>query len=97
MLIAALASLNLEVVVPVRAAPVNELPETGCPIGNKEQGPPAFVLLNMDPFMSTNGSELFSGDGQDDMAENDAAIRKSACTFAATSMAITPGDFQCSG
>src|SRR5688500_10694907 len=68
---AALTSLDFEVVVPVRAASMDELPEAGQPVGGEEEQTPAFVLLDMDTLMWTEALQLFPGDGQDDVAEND--------------------------
>lgn len=90
-----LASLHLEVVVPVRAATIDELPDAGRSIGQEEKRTPAFVLLDVDSFMWTYGSEFFASNGQDDMAENDAAKWQLACQLAATSQAMAIGDFQC--
>ncbi len=50
---------------------MDELPEAGQPVGGEEEQTPAFVLLDMDTLMWTEALQLFPGDGQDDVAEND--------------------------
>ena len=73
--IALLTSLNLEVVMPVRATTIDQLPKTRCWVGKEEQRPPTFVLLNVDPFMGANDSQFLLRDSNDDMPEDDASER----------------------
>jgi hypothetical protein len=95
--IASLTSLNFEVVVPVRAATVEQLPKTRCWIGQKEQWPPGFVLLDVDAFMWTDGHELLPRDGNDDMPEDDGSEREPLGHLAASGQAGPISDFQCAG
>jgi hypothetical protein len=94
---ASLTSLNFEVVVPVRAASVEQLPKTRCWIGQKEQRPPGFVLLDVDPFMWTDDHELLPRDGNDDMPEDDGSEWKPVGQLAASGQARPISDFQRAG
>ena len=73
--IASLTSLNLEVVVPIGAAPVEQLPNTACWIGKKEQRPPVLILFDVDAFMGTKLFKLLLSYGDDDMAKDDGPER----------------------
>jgi hypothetical protein len=95
--IASLTRLNFEVVVPVRAATVEQLPKTRCWIGQKEQWPPGFVLLDVDPFMWTDDHELLPRDGNDDMPEDDGSEWEPVGQLAASGQVRPISDFQCAG
>ena len=93
--IASASSLNFKVVVPVRAATIEELPEARCRISQEEQQPPALVLLDMHALMATDSGEFLLGDGNDDMAKDDSSEGQRAGQPAATSLAKPIGDLQC--
>ena len=84
-------------VVPVRAAPFQQLPQAARYIRYEEKRSPALVLLNVDSFMRTNGCQFLPRDRQDDMPENDAAKRQCLRELAAARSAVTIGNFKRSG
>ena len=92
--IASLPSLNFKVVVPVGAATVEHLPSTGCWIGEKEQRPPEFVLLDMDTFMRAKNLKLLLRNGNDDMPKDDGPEGQPVGKLAATGLGGPVSDFK---
>jgi hypothetical protein len=91
---ASLASLNLKMVVPVWISASHELPKAWSWIRDKEGGPPALVLLDVNSLMRTYACEFFLGDGQDDLAKDDASEGQPESELAAADQALAIGDFQ---
>lgn len=91
---ASLASLDFKVVVPVRPSTSEQLPKARCSIRKKKERTPALELLNMNSLMWADALKLFFCDGEDDVAKDNAAERKTACKLAATGLTLAIGDFQ---
>jgi len=64
-------SLHLEVIAPVGATAMSELPDAGRNIGGKEGNAPTLVLLDMNEFVRTQLLQLLASSGDDDMAQRD--------------------------
>ena len=95
--IAEFSCLDFEVVVPVWTARVEQLPQTRCSIRDEEKWTPAFVLIDVHTLMRPDASEFIGCDGQDDMAEDDAAEWERSRKLAATGLALPIGYFQRTG
>jgi hypothetical protein len=93
---ASLASLDLKVVVPVRTTTPEDLNEAGNAIRSEEHRTPMFVLVDMDALVWTDVHQFFSGDGKDDMAEDNGTKRELVRQLAALNQGLAIGNFQCS-